>query len=88
MNRGVNHVPGFICKPSTRTYTHTFNRRKTVKMKMFGKEGSKEVAGLENEVNAWLGQNPHIKVTNITQSASGGSLHDTKLYIVIWYEDA
>ena len=57
-------------------------------MKMFGKEGSKEVAGLENEVNAWLGQNPHIKVINITQSASGGSLQDTKLYIVLWYEDA
>ena len=56
-------------------------------MKLFGKEGSKEVLGLEEEVNAWLVQHPKIKIIDIRQSASGGSLQDTKLYISVWYED-
>jgi hypothetical protein len=61
-----------------------------MKMKIFGKEGSKKVLGLEEEVNDWLGQHPNIKIIDIRQSASGGSgsLHDTKLYISVWYEDA
>lgn len=63
-------------------------RRKDVKMKLFGKEGSKEILGLEDEVNVWLTQNPDVKIVDIKQSASGGSLHDTKLYIAIWYEEA
>jgi hypothetical protein len=57
-------------------------------MKLFGKEGSKEALKLEEEVNAWLAQHPRIKIIDTKQSASGGSLHDTKLYISIWYEDA
>lgn len=56
-------------------------------MKLFGKEGSKEVLGLEQEVNAWLEQHQKIKIIDIRQSASGGSLQDTKLYISVWYED-
>jgi hypothetical protein len=59
-----------------------------MKMKLFGKEGSKEALGLEEEVNAWLAQHPQIKIIDVKQSASGGSLHDTKLYISVWYEDA
>ena len=59
-----------------------------MKIKLFGKEGSMEVLGLEEEVNAWLVQNPQIKIIDIKQSASGGSLQDTKLYIAVWYEDA
>lgn len=59
-----------------------------MKMKLFGKEGSKKVLGLEEEVNAWLGQHPNIKIIDIRQSASGGSMMDTKLYISVWYEDA
>ena len=59
-----------------------------MKMKLFGKEGSKEVLGLEEEVNTWLVQHPKIKIIDIRQSASGGSLQDTKLYISVWYEDA
>jgi len=58
-----------------------------MKMKLFGKEGSKKVLGLEEEVNTWLGQHPNIKLIDIRQSASGGSLADTKLYISVWYED-
>jgi len=59
-----------------------------MKMKLFGKEGSKKVFELEEEVNTWLEQYPKIKIIDIRQSASGGSLHDTKLYISVWYENA
>ena len=59
-----------------------------MKMKLFGKEGSKKIFELEEEVNSWLEQNPKIKIIDIRQSASGGSLHDTKLYISVWYENA
>ena len=59
-----------------------------MKMKLFGKEDSKKILGLEEEVNAWLDQHPNIKIIDIRQSASGGSLADTKLYISVWYEDA
>jgi len=59
-----------------------------MKMKLFGKEGSKKILGLEEEVNAWLGQQSNIKIIDIRQSASGGSMADTKLYISVWYEDA
>ena len=59
-------------------------------MKLFGKEGSKKILGLEEEVNTWLEQHPKIKIIDIRQSACGGSgsLQDTKLYISVWYEDA
>ena len=40
-------------------------------MKLFGREGSKEVLGLEEEVNAWLAQHPNIKIVDIRQCASG-----------------
>jgi hypothetical protein len=59
-----------------------------MKMKLFGREGSREVLGLEDDVNAWLAQHPQIQIVDIRQSASGGSLLDPKLYISIWYEDA
>jgi len=59
-----------------------------MKMKLFGKEGSKKIIELEEEVNTWLEQNPKFKIIDIRQSASGGSLQDTKLYISVWYEDA
>ena len=57
-------------------------------MKLFGKEGSKKILELEEDVNAWLEQHHKIEIIDIRQSASGGSLHDTKLYISVWYEDA
>ena len=59
-----------------------------MKMKLFGKEGSKKVLGLEEEVNAWLEQHPNITRSHPGNSASGGSMADTKLYISVWHEDA
>lgn len=59
-----------------------------MKMKLFGREGSKEILELEEQVNAWLEEHPRIKIIDTKQCASGGSLHDTKLYISIWYEES
>ena len=58
-----------------------------MKVKLFGREGSKQALGLEEEVNNWLRDNPDIKIIDIRQSAAGGSLADTKLYISIWYQE-
>lgn len=58
-----------------------------MKMKMFGKEDSKKILEMEDEVNQWLTQNPNIEVIDIRQSAAGGSMANTKVYITIWYED-
>ncbi len=58
-----------------------------MKVKLFGEAGSKKVLQLEDQVNAWLIEHPQLKIHEIKQSATGGSLHDTKLYISIWYED-
>ena len=58
-----------------------------MKEKLFGKEGSKKIFDLEEEVNTWLEQHPNIKIVDIRQSASGGSFADTKLYISAWYEN-
>jgi len=49
-------------------------------MKLFGKENTKKslsVLELENEINNWLEEHPNIRIVNIKQSSSGGSLHVT-----------
>ena len=43
---------------------------------------------LEDEINAWLSQNPKIKVVDIKQSASGNSFEPTLWLISVWYEEA
>ena len=62
-----------------------------MKMKLFGKENSKKgliVLELEKEINNWLKEHPGIKIVDMKQSTSGGSLHVTKLFISVWYEEA
>jgi hypothetical protein len=61
-----------------------------MKMKLFfmsnlEKRKRVNLQSLEDEVNAWLGQNPNINVVNIKQSASGGSFSPTSLSISVWY---
>ena len=41
---------------------------------------------LEDEVNAWLEQNPGIKVMDIKQSASGGSWVKPQFFLSVLYE--
>jgi len=62
-------------------------KRAIMKIKMYGKESSEHELGLEDEVNALFEQHPNIKIFDIRQSASGGSMADTNLYISVWYED-
>ena len=62
-----------------------------MKIKLFGKENLKKgliVLGLQEEINKWLEDHPSIKIIDIKQSTSGGSLHVTKLFISVWYEEA
>ncbi len=41
----------------------------------------------EAEINAWLQQNPGIRVVDIKQSASGGSFADSLWLISVWYQE-
>jgi hypothetical protein len=40
----------------------------------------------EAEINAWLGDNPRIRIVDIRQSASGGSFAGSLWLISVWYE--
>ncbi len=42
---------------------------------------------LEDEVNAWLADNPGIRIVHITQSSNGGSFDTSKVWISVWYEE-
>jgi hypothetical protein len=42
---------------------------------------------LENEINSWLAENPNIKVVEVQQSSSGGSLAGSLWFISVWYEE-
>ena len=42
---------------------------------------------LEDEVNAWLADNPGIHIVHVAQSSNGGSLDSSKVFLSIWYED-
>lgn len=42
---------------------------------------------LEAEINNWLSENPRIKVVDLKQSASGGSLGASLWFISVWYEE-
>jgi hypothetical protein len=62
-----------------------------MKMKLFFESNLERSKGtprqnLEDQVNAWLAENPNVKVTDIKQSASGGSFNGTSLSISLWYE--
>jgi hypothetical protein len=43
--------------------------------------------GMENDINAWLREHPHIKVVDIRQSATGGSWGPMVFSISVWYEE-
>ena len=62
-----------------------------MKIKLFGKINTSKkdlnVLGLEDKINIWLEENPNIRIDKIEQSSNGGSLHHTKLFISIWYEE-
>lgn len=43
---------------------------------------------LEIQVNAWLSDNPNIRIIAVQQSAAGGSLNPPSYLVSVWYEDA
>ena len=42
---------------------------------------------LEGDVNAWLAENPGIRIVHVTQSSNGGSFDTSKVWISVWYEE-
>ena len=42
---------------------------------------------LEDEINAWLADNPGIRIVHVTQSSNGGSLDTSKVFVSVWYEE-
>jgi len=62
-----------------------------MKVKLFTKSNplgrkGKNQDDFENEINAWLQQNPSIKVVEIKQSPGGESLSQPLFFISVWYE--
>ena len=53
---------------------------------MFSSAG-KNARALEDEINAWLSENPRIRIVDIKQSASGGSFGASLWFVSVWYED-
>lgn len=49
---------------------------------------NRNVQRLEDELNTWLSQNPNIKIVDIKQSGSGGSMSQSLWLISVWYEEA
>ena len=41
----------------------------------------------EDQVNAWLGQNPEARISFIKQTTTGGSFFASQALISVWYED-
>ncbi len=54
----------------------------------FGPFGSNaNASSLEDEINTWLREHPHIKIVDIRQSATGGSWGPMLWSISVWYEE-
>lgn len=52
----------------------------------FKKTRTPSKQAMEDEVNAWLAENPKIKIKDIKQSACGGSLEPSQTIISVWYD--
>jgi hypothetical protein len=53
----------------------------------WGIASNDETNSLEDEINAWLREHPHIKIADIRQSATGGSWGPMLWSISVWYEE-
>ena len=61
-----------------------------MKVKLFWKNapvghGDKNVHAFEEEINAWLSENPRMKIIDIKQSSSGESFGSW--FVSVWYEE-
>jgi len=48
--------------------------------------GDKNARTLEGQINAWLSENPLIKIIDIKQSSSSG-MGETLWFVSVWYEE-
>jgi len=53
----------------------------------FGLDDETNTSSLEDDINAWLREHPHIKIADIRQSATGGSWGPMLWSISVWYEE-
>jgi hypothetical protein len=54
-----------------------------------GTSPEKNARALEDEINAWLSENPRIRIIDIRQSASDGGVFVATLWLIsVWYEEA
>jgi hypothetical protein len=63
-----------------------------MKVKLFWKNapvgwGDKKAIAFEEEINAWLGEKPGIRIVDIRQSSSGGSFGASLWFVSVWYEE-
>ena len=63
-----------------------------MKVKLFWKNapvghGEKNAHTFEEEINAWLGEHPRIKIVDVRQSSSGGSFGSSLWFVSVWYEE-
>ena len=68
-----------------------------MKVKLFWKDhplgpglfswSNKNACALEDQINAWLSENPRVRIVDIKQSASGGSWAASLWLISVWYEE-
>ena len=63
-----------------------------MKVKLFWKNapvgnGDKNARALEEGINAWLSEQPRIKIVDIRQSSSGGSFGSSLWFVSVWYEE-
>jgi hypothetical protein len=50
-------------------------------------DDEKDARSLEDKINAWLNQNPHIKVIDIKQSSNGLTYAGSRCLVSVWYEE-
>ena len=61
-----------------------------MKVKLFWKNapvghGEKNAHTFEEEINAWLGEHPRIKIVDVRQSSSGETMF--LWFVSVWYEE-
>ncbi len=64
-----------------------------MKVKLFWKNNpvgrdDKNARALEDQINVWLSENPRIKIVDVKQSSSGGSLGASLWFVSVWYEES
>jgi hypothetical protein len=49
--------------------------------------GDRNARALEDQINTWLSENPHIKIVDIKQSSSSSYMSGTLWFVSVWYDE-